>query len=472
MHGSIDKGRNSAASESGIPNTLMPHPIVAKAFSFASKCFEGLTRGSSFVQKKPELSHSIQVAEVLERFVADYDPNLVAEGLVHDTVEEKKATLDELRAALNDEIARTTEEVSLDTSIKGTLRREMQLASLDSMSLNGRRVKVADRSINLLNLAFDPPEHWRLENKINYYLSGKQIIERANIPDPKLKAFADEVLQVAERVILVGIRDRLKEKGPNAKFNVEGDISGIIERAKVDLAIMPALYDGNGRPIQIHTDMDELYEDGTRAHKEISMVVRHIADMNGYTAVVPPLKARERADEVVHTRMQDDPRYLNDIARVSLVCKTMQDVNYALHMLSHSYPNAVVYNRFENPPSTGYRDMKLIVRSDRSHFAEIQIHLESYWNAKKHRGDEIYSKIRELGVMSPDELSSEDKKARRALYAESRELYNTAGQQHGFIMPKTFAPCPASRYVPPEKTGAMEIKPVAGPVPPIALATV
>ena len=455
------KKRNPTTAGYNVSETLMAHPIVTKAFLFASQCFDGVTRGTSYTHEVPELTHSVQVAEVLERTV-DYDPNLVAAGLTHDTKEEKKATLDQIRAALNDEVATMVDEVSLDTSIKGRERRERQLASLDTISLNSRRLKVADRAVNLLNLAFDPPEGRRLENKINYFLSSKQLFERADIPDLRLRSFAEEALMIAERTIMVGVRDRLARKGPNAKFDVEGDISDIIERAKLDLAIMPDLYDERGKPIQIHADLDDLYEDGTRAHKEIAMVVKHIADLNGYMAVIPGLKTRDRAEEVVHTRMQDDARYINDIARVSLVCKTMEDVNYSLHMLSHSYPNAIIYNRFENPPSTGYRDMKLIVRSDRSHFAEIQVHLESYWNAKMHRGDEIYKKIRELGCRD-SELSPADKKARRTLYSESRDLYNAAGEIHGFVMPKTFATCEPSRYVPPVKKDAMEINGAAKP---------
>lgn len=449
------KKRNPTVADYNVSETLMAHPIVTKAFLFASQCFDGVMRGTSYTSEVPELVHSVQVAEVLERTV-DYDPNLVAAGLTHDTKEEKKATLEQIRAELNDEIATMVDEVSLDTSIKGRERRERQLASLETISLNSRRLKVADRAVNLLNLAFDPPEGRRLENKINYLLSSRQLFERADIPDLKLRSFAEDALMIAERTILVGVRDRLARKGPNAKFDVEGDIADIIDRARQDLAIMPHLYDERGKPIQIHSNMDELYEDGTRAHKEIARVVQHIADLNGYMAVIPGLKARDRADEVVQTRMQGDARYINDIARVSLVCKTMDDVNYALHMLSHSYPNAVIYNRFENPPSTGYRDMKLVVRSDRSHFAEIQIHLESYWNAKKHRGDEIYRRIRELGCKN-DDLTPEDKKARRTLYSESRDLYNAAGEMHGFIMPKTFASCEPTRYVPPTKKYAMEI---------------
>jgi hypothetical protein len=163
--------------------------------------------------------------------------------------------------------------------------------------------------------------------------------------------------------------------------------------------------------------------------------------------------------------MQDDPRYLKDIARVALVCDTMEEVDYALHMLSHSYPNAIVYDRMANPPPTGYRDKMLVVRSDRSHFCEIQVHLKSYWDAKKYRGDEIYNEIRKLGVA--DELTPAEKKTRRALYSESRELYNKAGEPHGFIMQKDVARCIPYVYVPATKSGSMETK--AGAMPLVAL---
>ena len=425
---------------------LLQHPLVTKAFEYASKWQNGQKRGSTYKSQIPTVSHSIRVAEVLQQTV-DYDPVLVASGVAHDTVEDKTgATFEGMREDISDEVASVVEEVNLDTDIKGKVRRDLQIAAIAGMSLNGRRLKVADRCVNLINLAFDPPANWTLENKINYLMSSRQLIEQAAIPDLKLQVFSQEALALAERAVLVGVRERLLEKGPKFK-GVENDISAIIEKAYGDVNLMASLYDEKGNPIQRHGSLDALYEEATFAQKEISMLVRHIADMNGYTAILPnQLKGRERAEEVVESRMNGDPRYINDIARVSLVCKSMEDINYVLHMISQSYKNVVIYNRFENPPATGYRDMKLVVRTDKSHFAEIQLHLESYWNAKKHRGDDIYHEIRALGCKSNEDLTPEEKKHRRALYEETRQLYKEAGLPHGFVTPKTFGACPRITY--------------------------
>ncbi len=415
-----------------ISGTLLQHPLVTKAFAAASVWHGDQKRGSSFKKDVLAVSHALRVAEVLQQNIDDYDPVLVATGLLHDAVEDKKATLQNIADDISPEVSSLVDEVSLDTSIKGKIRRDMQVAAMPSMSLNARRVKVADSGVNLINLAFDPPEGWTLENKINYFLSRQKLIEKADIPDLKLKTFAEDSLKLAERMILVGVRDRIIENG--GKFGpIEGDISHIIDKAKSDIALMPRLYDENNRPVQLHTDLDKSYEQAPAAQREISTLVRHLADTTGSTAILPnELKKRARADEVVNGRMGGDARYINDLARVALVCKDMDDVQYAMHSISQSYKNVVIYDRFETPPPTGYRDLRLVVRTDNSHFAEIQIHLESYWNAKKYKGDDLYHQIRDLGSNAGDTMTSEEKKLRRNLYTASRELYAEAGAMHGF----------------------------------------
>lgn len=431
-----------------ITGALLQHPLVTKAFEAASAWHGDQKRGSSYKKDVLAVSHALRVAEVLQQNV-DYDPTLVATGLLHDVVEDKKATLEDIAGEISSEVATLVDEVSLDTGIKGKARRDMQLAAIPDMSLNARRVKVADSGVNLINLAFDPPESWTLENKINYFLSRQKLIEKADVPDLKLKTFAEESLRLAERMILVGVRDRIIENGGSFGA-LEGDISPIIEKAKSDIALMPRLYDENGKPVQLHDDLDKSYEQAPLAQKEISALVRHLADTTGSTAILPnELKSRERANEVVNGRMGGDARYINDLARVALVCKDKEDVDYALHSISQSYKNVVIYDRFETPPPTGYRDLRLVVRTDNSHFAEIQIHLESYWNAKKYKGDDLYHQIRDLGSNAGDTMTPEEKKLRRNLYTASRELYSEAGKPHGFtdFKPGSAQPIRYSEYV-------------------------
>ncbi len=428
-----------------ISGNLIQHPLVSKAFLAAREWHKGQKRGTSFKSEVSAFSHALRVAEVLQQNV-DYDPILIASGLLHDVIEDPTGATREIIAdQISGDVASIVDEVSLDTSIKGKLRRDMQEAAIPGMSLNSRRLKVADRSVNLINLAFDPPQTWRLENKINYLLSSQKLLENADIPDLKLKTFAQEALQLAERAVLVGIREKILQDGPQFK-GIEGDISPIVQKAMRDIELMPTLYDEEGKPVQQSSDLDEAYAEAPWAQREISTVVKHLGQAYGYTAILPnELKSRTRANEVVEGRMGGDARYLNDIARVAIVCKTLDEVDQAMHAISQSYKNVVIYDRFDNPPPTGYRDLRLVVRTDRSHFAEIQIHLESYWNAKKYKGDDIYHQLRKIGCGAGEELSTDDKRSRRKLYEESRALYKEAGTPHGFTDLKP-GNCPPIRY--------------------------
>src|SRR5512140_1919613 len=74
--------------------------LVRRAYIFSAKAHHGQTRlsGESY------LNHPIEVANIL----ADLrlDPATVAAGILHDTIEDTKSTLEEINSLFGEEVAR------------------------------------------------------------------------------------------------------------------------------------------------------------------------------------------------------------------------------------------------------------------------------------------------------------------------------------------------------------------------------
>ncbi len=434
---------------------LYRHPLVHKAFDLASLAYGDEKRPTSYTRKAiSTLHHSVKVAELLQSTLADYDENIIAAAVTHDLEEDTDVDNTQLKNELGDDVASIVDEVSVDPNLKGQARREFQKANIESLSLSARRLKVADCTINLLNMAYDPPENWTISNKLNYLESRKELIKGSNLSDANLMAVAQEAVLIAERSVLVAVRERLRDKSRNAANwgkeikQVGQPLIDMLDRAEIDIERMESAYDNEGLPVQNVETLNESYSEAPVAHREVSRVLKNMSDMYGFQAVIPEkLKERNRAEEVVEGRHNGSAKKITDVARGALVCKTMEDVHFAVHCLSHSYKNMVITDRFENPPMSAYRDLCVVVRTDNNYFAEIQIHLESFWNAKKHKGDDLYKEMRQLCESAEGgELTKEAKKSRRKLYEQSRKLYKAAGVEHGFESKKPEAALPKNCF--------------------------
>jgi len=132
--------------------------IVKKAYEFSLQHHTGQTRASG----EPYLVHPLQVAMVL----ADMrlDTTAIAAGLLHDSVEDTKVTVDEIKAEFGEQVAHIVEGVTKISKLEFASREERQAESVRKMVLamvDDIRVvliKLADRLHNMRTLQHLPPE--------------------------------------------------------------------------------------------------------------------------------------------------------------------------------------------------------------------------------------------------------------------------------------------------------------------------
>ena len=124
-------------NESGVQE----HPLVKKAFDIAKVAHDDTVRGTSFGRPVDTMFHPAKVASLLENSLTSYEPELIAAAMVHDVDEDTDVTIAELSRDLGSNVAGLVTEVSVDSNLKGHARREFQIAAVDSMSLNAKRLK-------------------------------------------------------------------------------------------------------------------------------------------------------------------------------------------------------------------------------------------------------------------------------------------------------------------------------------------
>ena len=105
----------------------------------------------------PYINHPIYVAQILSDIGGVDDLEVLSAAILHDAVEDTKATLHDIELAFGLRIARIVEEVTDDKSLKKTERKQAQIDHAGHISREGALVKVADKIANVRDVGANPP---------------------------------------------------------------------------------------------------------------------------------------------------------------------------------------------------------------------------------------------------------------------------------------------------------------------------
>ncbi len=306
--------------------------LVQRAYRLAERVHNGQKRASG----DPYINHCLAVASALAGLHMPAD--VVAAGLLHDTVEDTSITLDDLRRDFGDAIAKLVDGVTKLTQLPRVSRGEHQEELQNNVSLAGiieqaedeqsRRtrkrtlaietlrktflamgddvrvvlIKLADRLHNMHTLGFFPEQKRRriaqetldifapLANRLGIWQIKWELEDLAfrYVNPEKYKEIAE---QLAERL-------ELREQ----------QIQQIVEQFKRVLAehgIQAEIY---GRPKHIYS----IYKKMTEKGKSFEMV----RDVRGVRLLVPDVPACYAALGVIHTRWRPIPNEFDDYIAV------------------------------------------------------------------------------------------------------------------------------------------------------------
>ena len=110
-------------------STEAEQALVRKAYAYAAAAHAGQVRLSG----EPYLSHPLAVAEVLAEL--GFDAHSVAAGLLHDTVEDTKVTLEEVDAEFGEQVADIVDGVTKISMMRFDSKEEQQAENIRKMIL-------------------------------------------------------------------------------------------------------------------------------------------------------------------------------------------------------------------------------------------------------------------------------------------------------------------------------------------------
>lgn len=139
-----------------------------RATKFAAKMHRGMDRDGAY--PLPYITHPIDVVNKLRYIGNETEESVLIAAILHDVIEETEAKIEEIEtrfgSAVKDLVKELTRREPSPISVKGMeedeiwqLRSDWLIEDIRGMSLNAKRIKLADRLSNLEGaLATRPPD--------------------------------------------------------------------------------------------------------------------------------------------------------------------------------------------------------------------------------------------------------------------------------------------------------------------------
>lgn len=178
-------------------------------------------------------------------------------------------------------------------------------------------------------------------------------------------------------------------------------------------------------------NLDQLYRDAAVGQTQLNDLTNKLANQFGGEALIPPtLKGRARAQEKITADYSGDASQIVDLARSSIVFKSMKELDQATAALKSSAKIVREKDRFAKPMN-GYRDRMYNLEMPNGHIVEIQLHLDAIMTIKNGRGHALYEQQRAIEAKSKaagrKPTPAEDAEI-ETLGREMKKLYDQAFQ--------------------------------------------
>jgi GTP diphosphokinase / guanosine-3',5'-bis(diphosphate) 3'-diphosphatase len=143
----------------------------------------------------PYINHPIAVAAVLANEAGITDSVVLCAALLHDTIEDTKATAAELEEWFGKKVTSVVLEITDDKSLEKKIRKQLQIDNAAQLSTEAKLVSLADKIYNLRDTAVSPKVGWSFGRTQAYFDWAAQVIAGVRGTSPKLEALFDEVFK-------------------------------------------------------------------------------------------------------------------------------------------------------------------------------------------------------------------------------------------------------------------------------------
>lgn len=202
--------------------TMEDIAIVIKALDFASHRHRNQFRKGA--EKIPYINHPIQVANLLVNDGGENDPVLIAAAILHDVIEdtvgnatERQELINEMSGIFNKEIMSVSLEVTDDKTLEKKVRKQLQIDDANHKSVRAKKLKIADKIMNVRDITNNPPSDWPIERIIEYLDWSEKVVAGLRGVNIRLENLFDESLEIGRSKYQL-INNSLNDKDNKNKF--------------------------------------------------------------------------------------------------------------------------------------------------------------------------------------------------------------------------------------------------------------
>lgn len=166
---------------------------LLKAIHFAAQKHRNQRRKDP--GKTPYINHPLEVVHLLYHHGHVRDLATLIAGVLHDTLEDTDACVDDIQSLFGSEVCGIVQEVTDDNSLEYLTRKSQQIESAPQLSPKAKLVRLADKICNTRDIHLDPPDNWSLKRQRAYFLWAQRVVDGIRGINPALEAIFDDVQQ-------------------------------------------------------------------------------------------------------------------------------------------------------------------------------------------------------------------------------------------------------------------------------------
>ena len=138
------------------------------------------------------MNHPVEVASILAE-AGVTDPEIIAAGLLHDTIEDTETTPEEIDATFGHRVLRMVQQCSDDKSLPYLTRKRLQIEHAPSLPDDTKCIKIADKIANLRSFLPPATSIWNAEVTQGYFAWSHAVCEGLRGANAKLDAMVDSL---------------------------------------------------------------------------------------------------------------------------------------------------------------------------------------------------------------------------------------------------------------------------------------
>lgn len=177
---------------------------MVQAIHFSAEKHKDQRRKNS--KQHPYICHPVRVAHRLAFEGGVTDQNVLVAALLHDTIEDTDATLDEVRSLFGPDVAKIVDEVTDDKSLPKERRKQLQIEHAPHISREAKLVKLGDKLDNLTDLLSDTPKSWTPERVAQYFEWAANVVKGLRGTNGLLERKLDYVFSQSDRAVQAAAR--------------------------------------------------------------------------------------------------------------------------------------------------------------------------------------------------------------------------------------------------------------------------